>query len=82
MSEDRAEKISGLIEAKVLFLSSVPYLCLMRVGRAGLMRWGHNHTMVFSRVDVSSSSSCRAVPWCCIWTPADSRLSFKKEAIL
>ena len=66
MSEDKAEDISGLIEARVIFLSSVPYLCLMRAGRAGLIRWSHNQTIVFSRVDVSFSSSCRAVQWCCI----------------
>ena len=63
-NEVRAWDISGLMEAKVRDLSSVPYLCFTSLGNSGWMSWSQVRTTKFSNVGVNSSSSVTRSPWC------------------
>ena len=57
-SDSSACDIYGLIEASVLDLSSVPYLCLISLGNAGLISRNQVSTTIFSSDgDISSSTS-------------------------
>ena len=57
-SDSSACDISGLIEASVLYLSSVPYRCLISLGSAGLISRNQVSTTIFSSDgDISSSTS-------------------------
>ena len=56
-SDSSACDISGLIEANVLDLSSVPYRCLISLGSAGLFSRNQVSTTIFSNDgDISSST--------------------------
>ena len=58
ISDSSACDISGLIEASVLDLSSVPYRCLISLGNAGLISHNQVSTTIFSSDgDISSSTS-------------------------
>ena len=48
-SEFKAWDTSGFIYAKVLDLSSVPYLCLTNLGRSGCINFSHVRTTKFSK---------------------------------
>lgn len=61
--EVRACDISGLIEASVRDLSSVPYLCLRSLGKLGWISFNNVSTTGFSNVGESSLSSCSESPW-------------------
>lgn len=66
-SESSACDISGLIEAKVLERSSVPYRCFTRPGKSGCMR--QVSMTILSRIgDISS-------PWCVMKRLANNRLN-------
>ena len=61
-SEFRAWETSGSIDAKVLDLSSVPYLCLTNLGRSGCTSFSHVRTKKFSKDGLNSSSSVIRLP--------------------
>jgi len=55
-SEFMAWETSGFIDAKVLDLSSVPYLCLTNLGESGCINFSHVRTTKFSKDGLNSSS--------------------------
>ena len=61
--EFKAWETSGFNDAKVLDLSSVPYLCLTNLGRSGWINFSHARTTKFSKDGLNSSSSVTRSPW-------------------
>ena len=73
-SESKAWEISGLRDARVLDLNSVPYLCLTRWGNSLWTSFSQVSTTIFSRVGVISSSDTICSPWCVMSSVKDTRV--------